>query len=212
MTAADFLLLDSGAVFSEQTVRNGQDDPATKVLDQYDLPSYDLLGAGHKFLVIDEFIDQELMLEQKDQVRAFLDQGNILFFSGHLFRPWIPGASLFVPKTIRNHHDYTVTVLDHPIFAGVKSEDITYNKGVAGFFSRGHHPVPEGAEVLLRLAGEEPITYIDRFSTKGTIVVHAGRNLLKYRHNNHSGGRIGAQFAQFLFEEHQALQTRGVQA
>ncbi|MEK3726176.1 phosphate starvation-inducible protein PhoH [Paenibacillus sp. FSL H8-0034] len=203
---ADFLLLDSGASFSEQTVRDGQSDPNTKVLDQYDFASYDLLEAGHKFLVIDEFIDQELMFEQKDRIQNFLDQGHILFFGGHLFRYWIPGASLFVPKTIHSHLDYKVTVLDHPIFEGVLSDDITYNKGVSGFFSRGHHPIPEGAEVLLRLAGEEPITYIDRLSSQGTIVVHAGRNLLKYRHKNNSAGRIGEQFYRFLYAEHQSLQ------
>ncbi|NHN32530.1 phosphate starvation-inducible protein PhoH [Paenibacillus agricola] len=209
---ADFLLLDSGASFSEQTVRDGQIDPNTKVLDQYDFASYDFLEAGHKFLVIDEFIDQELMFEQKDRIRNFLDQGHVLFFGGHLFRYWIPGASLFVPKTIHSHLDYKVTVLDHPIFEGVLSDDITYNKGVSGFFSRGHHPIPEGAEVLLRLAGEEPITYIDRLSSQGTIVVHAGRNLLKYRHGNNSAGRIGEQFYRFLYAEHQALQqTRGAQ-
>ncbi|NOU67899.1 phosphate starvation-inducible protein PhoH [Paenibacillus sp. LMG 31461] len=208
---SDFLLLDSGANFSEQTVRDGHNDPNMKVLDQYDFDAYDLLNAGHKFLILDEFIDQELMLEHKDRIKAFLDQGNILFFGGQLFRYWIPGASLFVPKTIHSYLDYQVTVLDHPIFKGVVSDDVTYNKGVAGFFSRGHHPVPEGAEVLLRLAGEEPTTYIDRHSSQGTIIVHAGRNLLKYRHVVSSAGRIGEQFYRFLYEEHQSLQLRRVQ-
>lgn len=208
VSTADFLLLDSGAHFSEQTVRDGQYDSNMKVIDQYLLPAYDLLEAGHKFIVIDEFIDQELMFEQKDRIQDFLNEGNILFFSGHLFRYWIPGASLFVPKTIHNHLDYKVTVLDHPIFDGVLSEDVTYNKGVAGFFCRGHHPIPEGAEVLLRLAGEEPITYIDRISSRGTIIVHAGRNLLKYRHSINSAGRIGEQFQRFLYEEHLMLQQR----
>lgn len=208
LAAIDFLLLDSGAIFSETTVRVGESNPGAKVLDQYDLPSYDLLGAGHKFLIIDEFIDQELMVEQQARIRAFLDQGNILFFGGHLFRSWIPGASSFVPKTIHSHHDYQITVGEHPIFEGVLSEDITYNKGVAGFFSRGHHPVPEGAEILLRLAGEEPITYIDRQSSKGTIIVHAGRNLLNYRQSHTSASRIGEQFHRFLYEEHERLQLR----
>ncbi|WP_256758387.1 ATP-binding cassette domain-containing protein [Cohnella sp. WQ 127256] len=55
------------------------------LIDQYDLASYDLLGAGHKFLIVDEFVDQELMLEQKARIEAFLNQGNILVFCGHLF-------------------------------------------------------------------------------------------------------------------------------
>lgn len=206
--AADFLLLDSGVSFSEQTVRDGQRDPKMKVLDQYELAGYNLAGAGHKFLIIDEFVDQELMLEQKDLIRAFLDRGNILVFCGHLFRHWIPGASLFVPKIIRHHLDYTVTVLDHPIFEGVLSDEITYSKGVSGFFARGHHPLPDGAEALLRLAGDEPITYIDRLSSQGTILVHAGRNLLRYRHSANSAGRIGEQLERFLYAEYRTLQQR----
>ncbi|WP_040952250.1 hypothetical protein [Gorillibacterium massiliense] len=207
-TEADFLFLDSGASFSEQNVRDSQLDPNMKVLDQYDLIDYDLCETGHKFLIVDEFIDQELMLEEQEHIEAFLNQGHILVFCGHLFRPWIPGASLFVPKTIHHHLDYTVTVLDHPIFEGVLSDDITYNKGVAGFFARGHHPLPAGAEVLLRLPGDEPVTYIDRLSSQGTIIVHSGRNLLGYRHSTNSAGRIGDQFKRFLYDEYQALQTR----
>ncbi|WDH83426.1 hypothetical protein [Paenibacillus urinalis] len=139
-SAADFLLLDSGASFSQQNVRDGDLDVRVMVLDQYDLEDYDLPQKGHKFLIIDEFIDQELMLRHRGKIKSFLDQGNILLFCGHLLRHWIPGASMFVPKTIHNHLDYTVTVLPHPIFEGVLSDDITYNKGVAGFFARGHHP------------------------------------------------------------------------
>ncbi|MFD1136582.1 phosphate starvation-inducible protein PhoH [Paenibacillus urinalis] len=208
-SAADFLLLDSGASFSQQNVRDGDLDVRVMVLDQYDLEDYDLPQKGHKFLIIDEFIDQELMLRHKGKIKSFLDQGNILLFCGHLFRHWIPGASMFVPKTIHNHLDYTVTVLPHPIFEGVLSDDITYNKGVAGFFARGHHPLPEGAEVLLTLPEGEPITYIDRNSSQGTIIVHAGRNLFRYRHMGHSSaGRIGEQLERFIYEEHEAIQHR----
>ena len=205
---ADFLLLDSGVEFSQPNVNNEKLRPKAKVIDQYDLEDYDLLGAGHKFMVIDEFVDQEYMTLCKDKIQAFLDQGNILLFQGHLFRHWIPGASLFVPKMIRHHSDYQITVLDHPIFEGVLSDDLTYNKGVAGFFSRGHHPLPEGAEVLLRLAGEEPITYIDRNSSKGTIIMHAGRYLFGYESWSNSAARIADQLERFLYTEHEAIQKR----
>ncbi|UVI28037.1 phosphate starvation-inducible protein PhoH [Paenibacillus spongiae] len=210
--SADFLLLDSGAAFSGTSVHNGHADPSTKMLDQYDLPGYDLENANHKILVMDEFIDQELMMEQKDKIKAFLDRGNILFFAGHLFRDWIPGASMFVPKTVTSYLDYVVTIQEHPIFDGVTSEDITYTRGVAGFFCRGHHPIPEGAEVLLELTGGIPITYIDRTSTNGTILLHAGRNLLKSRDTGNSSGRIGEQLYKWLYEEHEAIRMRGVQA
>ncbi len=68
----------------------------------------------------------------------------------------------------------------HPIFAGIEPDDLTFRRGVAGFFARGHHPPPPGAEVLVRLGGGEPATYVDRVSTRGTIVVHATGDLLAY--------------------------------
>ncbi|WMT40370.1 phosphate starvation-inducible protein PhoH [Paenibacillus sp. D2_2] len=204
---ADLLLLNSGTYFSTQTATALQQDLGISVLDMYRLPDYDL--SIHKFLVIDNYVDQELMSWQSAQVREFLDQGKILVFSGNLFSSWLPGGSQFVPKTIRNHRDYTVTVVKpHSIFAGVDPDDLTYNKGVSGFFARGHHPLPPHAEVLLTLPGGEPITYIDRNSTKGTILVHSGNNLLGYSHSRNTSGRIGAQLLSWLYEEYEQMITR----
>jgi hypothetical protein len=67
-----------------------------------------------------------------------------------------------------------------PIFRGIGLDELTFRRGVAGFFARGHHPVPDGAQVLTRLAGGEPATYLDRVSTAGTILVQAGSDLLGY--------------------------------
>ncbi len=60
---------------------------------------------------------------------------------------------------------------------------LDFRRGVAGFFARGHHPVPDGAEVLVRLAGGQPATYVDRVSTGGTILVQASSDLLGYPGN-----------------------------
>ncbi|NWL89198.1 phosphate starvation-inducible protein PhoH [Paenibacillus sp. 79R4] len=203
----DLLLLNSGTYFSTQTATALQQDLGISVLDMYSLPDYDL--SAHKFLVIDNYVDQELMNQHSGLIGEFLDQGKILVFSGNLFLPWLPGGSLFVPKTIRDHQDYTVTLTGlHSIFEGVNPDDLTYNKGVSGFFARGHHPIPPHAEVLLTLPGGEPITYIDRHSTKGTILVHSGNNLLGYTHSRNTSGRIGAQLIRWLYEEYEQMTTR----
>lgn len=204
----DFLLVDSGTYFSESFVWDFQREPDVSVLDMYDLPYYDL--SLHKFLIVDGFVDQELMYRQREQIRRFLDVGNILVFGGNLFRHWIPGASLFVPKTIRHFRDYSVRIHHpHPIFEGVDEDDLTYNKGVAGFFARGHHPVPPHAEILLTFVSGEPITYIDRTSTRGTILVHSGSNLLSYSARTNSAGRIGVQLRKWLYEEYERIKRRG---
>ncbi|MGQ0842632.1 MAG: hypothetical protein ACT4QF_00720, partial [Sporichthyaceae bacterium] len=99
----------------------------------------------------------------------------------HLYREWLPGAGLFVPVPDRRRSTYRVErIADHPLFAGLSPEDLTWRRGVAGFFARGHHPVPDGAQVLTWLHHDRPATYLDRSSTAGTILVHATADLAGY--------------------------------
>ena len=206
----DFALLDPKTAFGKpqsHLLDPNYQDLFTHI-DIYDLPDYDL--TVHKCLVIAGLVDQEFLYKQKEQIRHFLDQKKLLVFCGNLFRPWLPGGSNFVPKTIRHYTDYQVLIHQpHPIFAGVHPDDMTYNKGVAGFFARGHHPTPPGAEVLLTLAGGEPITYIDRNSTRGTILVHSGGDLFGYFFPGKSTGRIAIQLIDWVRDEYRQLQERG---
>jgi hypothetical protein len=146
-------------------------------LDMYELPDADL--SAYRAMIIPGGVDQELLFRERDTVRGFLDAGRVLLFSGQLVRPWLPGIGLFVPREIRSHRDYAVKIAGpHPIFANVREEDLTMRQGLAGFFARGHNPPPEGVEVLLELPGSEPIAYIDRVSTGGTMLIHSGGDLL----------------------------------
>lgn len=201
----DILMLDAGNAFGLQRRDNPFFLEHFKMIDQYQLADENL--DSYKCLVISMFVDQEFLVVQKEKIRRFLDNKNIIIFSGHLFRNWLPGTSHFVPRTIHSHLDYVVSIAKpHPIFEGVDSDAMTYNKGVAGFFARGHHPIPEGAEVLLTLPENEPVTYIDRNSTNGIILVHAGNDLFGYMDNEKSTDRISSQLLQWIHEEYQQLQ------
>ena len=147
-------------------------------LDCYAIGSIDL----HRYaaLIVTPNVDQEYLARQQRRIRDYLDRGGVVVFGGHLHREWLPGASSFVPLTNRSLDGYRVVeVADHPIFRGMGT-GMTFRRGVAGFFARGHHPLPPGAEVLTRLFGGEPATYLDRVSTAGTIVVQATSDLLSY--------------------------------
>lgn len=147
-------------------------------IDCYALGSTDL--AQYAALIITPNVDQEHLARQHRVIRGYLDGGGVVVFGGHLHRDWLPGASAFVPLTNQSLSGYRVVeVADHPIFRGI-GDELTFRRGVAGFFARGHHPVPAGAEVLTRLAGGEPSTYLDRVSTAGTILVQATSDLLSY--------------------------------
>jgi hypothetical protein len=137
--------------------------------------------ARYAVLIITPTVDQEQLARHRGAIRNFLHGGGVVIFGGHLHRDWLPGASPFVPLAERSLATYRVVeVADHPIFRGVQPSELTYRRGVAGFFARGHHPVPDGAQVLTRLAGGEPATYLDQVSTAGTILVQASSDLLGY--------------------------------
>ncbi|WP_300010136.1 hypothetical protein [Pseudonocardia sp.] len=163
-------------------------------IDLYDLTRADL--GRYRVLVVPGMADQEHLARHRDVIHRYLDGGGVLLFCGQIHRDWLPGASRFVALDPPSLRSYRVAELaPHPIFDGVEPDDLTFRRGVAGFFARGHHPPPPGAEVLARLAGGEPATYLDRVSTRGTIVVHANGDLLGYGGQTDStAARLPGQF------------------
>lgn len=154
---AEIGLVDSGSFFVEEQL--SQLGEAVEPLDIYEFPNLEL--SRFSGLLFPGSVDQKWLYQQRKLVENFLDTGRVVVFCGHLFRQWLPGARPFVPKGIHSFRDYEVRIANsHPIFAGVRPEDLTYRRGIAGFFARGHHPPPPQSEVLLRLAGGEPITYL----------------------------------------------------
>ncbi|QYN37511.1 hypothetical protein K1T35_09865 [Pseudonocardia sp. DSM 110487] len=167
-------------------------------LDRTDLSRYALL-------VVPATVDQEHLARHRHVIRDYLDEGGVLLFGGQLHRDWLPGASSFVPLPRPSLDAYRVAwIADHPIFAGVEPDDLTFRRGVAGFFARGHHPLPPGAEVLVRLAGGEPATYVDRTSTRGTILVHASGDLLGYDRADGTSSRLSGQLIDWARAEARA--------
>lgn len=198
------LKLDPGHAFGVNGRMQKDMDNESKVIEQYDFAYADLSKVD--VLIIPNFIDQEFLFSQRGKIAGFLAEKKIVVFCGHLFREWLPGCSPFMPKYIRNYRDYEVfPAANSLIFEGVTTEDMTFNKGVAGFFARGYHHAPAGAEILLTFANGKSVTYIDRTSTYGTILVHAGRDLLGYAEENKSTDRIRPQFLAWLEAEVQAL-------
>lgn len=206
-----YLMLDTGTAFGINEKHKSYLQEHFTVIDQYDLAQTKL--DDYHCLAISRYVDQEFLMTQKEKIKEFLNQKKIVTFCGHIFCDWLPGTSHFIPKEITNFLDYTVSIAKpHPIFEGVLPDDMTFSKGVAGFFAKGHHPVPEGAEVLLTLPDQEPITYIDRHSTKGTIFVHGGKDLFINKNQNNSTNRISDQLIQWVQDEYSMLQKGSVTA
>lgn len=205
MAQKDILFLDPGHAFGIENRTNQFMVENFTIVDQYSFADMDL--TPFKCIVVHDFIDQESMYRNRVKLEAFLNERNIVIWGGHLVKEWLPGCPLFVPKQINKHSDYEISVVnEHPIFVGVATDEMTYNKGVAGFFARGSHtPVPDGAEVLLTLPDGASITYIDRNTTNGTILAHAGRDLFAQRMQNKTTDRISLQLLAWIHDEAKAL-------
>ncbi|WP_127782950.1 hypothetical protein [Rhodococcus sp. X156] len=178
-------------------------------IDCYDLSDATL--GPHQVLVIGSNVDQEHLARRRGVVRRFLDAGKVVIFCGHLNQDWLPGARHFEPVIPPRRKNYKVTeAADHPVFRGVALEHMSERRGVAGFFARGHHPVPDGAEVLVRLVGGQPVTYVDRVSTAGTIFVHATGDLFGYATGlaDNTAAKIPGQLADWAAAEASQLQNQ----
>jgi hypothetical protein len=140
-------------------------------IDTNDLPSTDRSGfSGH---IISGRVDQEFLLRQRDQLRAFLDAGKVVVYSGQMFRPWLPGAQDAVLVDIASMGGTdAVTYQPHAIVGDIDPAAFGAN------FVHGYYPTPEGAEALAALPDGKAVIYIDRTSSGGTILLHAGINFM----------------------------------
>lgn len=185
------LVLDAQSSVISSHDHLGAED-GVEVVDVYELPSVDL--DRHAAILVSDMVDQEFLWRERDVVASFLERGRVVVFCGQLLRAWLPGCGTFLPASIGSMRDYAVHLVEpHPVFAGVEARDLTFRRGVAGFFARGHHPPPPGAQVLAALAGGQPTTWIDRATTPGTVFAHAGNSLLFYAQIDSTAARVAPQ-------------------
>jgi len=213
MTTMKIVKLSGGHAFGvEGRAMAASNEPMDHItnLDQYELSTANL--KEFNVLVITDFIDQEFLFEKKQIIEEFLNDGKIVIACTHIFRAWLPGVNLFMPKKIKNHTDYDLKVInEHSIFHGVDMNELAVRKGVYGFYARGYHPLTnKNAEVVLAFQDETPITYIDRTTTKGTILAHSARDLLSYATGDNSTQLIAIQTLKWIEQELAQLEKEKV--
>jgi hypothetical protein len=86
----------------------------------------------------------------------------------------------------------------HPVFEGVDMADLTYRRGVAGFYARGHNPPPPGAIALTGLGpGRAPCDWVYERPAGGRIFMHAGNDLWMYAGSVCSAARMVPQLCRW---------------
>lgn len=150
------------------------------------LPIYELEHTDlHAFscLVISNSADQRYLQRCRPQLQRYLSHGGRIAFSGHVAYPFLDELSPYQPTPERGLPGLQVHNLGtHPIWAGICDADLTYRKGVAGFYGRGYNPPPPGAVVTTTLGTQQqlPLDWILRLPAGGELLVHAGNDFLSF--------------------------------
>ncbi len=121
-------------------------------------------------------LDQIGWLRFAVPVRRLLERGGRWVFNGHVLRPFLPGLAVYLPLSAPRRTDLVLSRLaDHPVFAGIDQQLLATNRGVAGFYGRGHNPMPAGGTAVNGIGPHLlPIDWEWSPPFGGRILVHAG--------------------------------------
>ncbi|WP_197492687.1 hypothetical protein [Marinobacter sp. LQ44] len=150
-------------------------------IPMYALASTDL--SAFCCIVITNYADQRELLRCREQLQCYLQQGGKLVFNGHVVHPFLDELRPYRPTHEPGLAGLQVHNLNaHPIFAGIESSELTYRKGVAGFYGRGFNPPPAGAQVLNELGKQArlPLDWTYPYPGGGQLLVHAGNDFLSF--------------------------------
>lgn len=159
----------------------------------------DMSWDGIEALLFSMHADQRYLAERAERVASFIEAGGTVVVNGQIAYPFLPGVGAYVPAARQSPAGLAIRrVAEHPIWNGVSERDLTFRRGVAGFYGRGGHQAPAGADVI-HTVGEhaEPLDFIYSFGA-GRVLVHGGNDLWQYGGGD-STSRIAPQLIAWLF-------------
>jgi len=135
-------------------------------------------------VAVTSHIDQCGLQRHSAWLNTFLDANGCLLWNGPVAHSPLPDLQSFVPLAQRNLAGLRVQRLaEHALMAGIAAEDLTFRRGVAGFWGRGHNPAPPGALLLNGLGvqpQQAPVDWLWQRPLGGWILMHAGNDWLSF--------------------------------
>lgn len=151
-------------------------------------------------ILIEAHMDQRALMAWRQELEEHLSAGGLIVFNGHLAYPLFNGLEPFRVAAGRSRDDLVLErVHEHPIFAGVDCEHLSFRRGVAGFYARGGNPPPKEATVIHRLKKDgTPVDWIWQRPQGGVILMHSGNNMWMYQNDATSASRIAPQLLTWI--------------
>ncbi len=159
-------LLYNGVCYQEALSRPGE-----PLADFARLPIHDLASVAledYDVLLAPRSCDGEVLRARRHQLARFLDAGGVLLAFGEQWTDPFPGCAWRAecPADIRP----PIVVAAHPLFAGYDADELHWHPAHERWCCHGHFMAPAGAEVLVTNDEGDVWTYIDRATTRGTIL------------------------------------------
>lgn len=147
-----------------------------EVIDQYQLSPGIL--EGRKAILVTMHQDLRWLERNRLLLESFTARGGTLVVQGQAAYRYHEALSIYEPFPRPGLADYPVTRLrSHPVFDGLDFDLLNLRKGVAGFYTRGSNPPPDGATVITAMAeGRVPVDWMLPWG-KGGLLVHSGNDV-----------------------------------
>jgi hypothetical protein len=168
--------------------------------DIYDLELLDLPRV--RGLLIGIGADEIYLARQRDLLNGFVWMGGVVVACSQVARPYLHGLCPFEPIEHHRPADLEIRRLTpHPVWDGVRPGDLTFRKGVAGFYGRGYYPqLPPGATAINGIGpGGLALDFVYPFGT-GEILVHGGNDLWGYRDEATTAARMTPQLLRWILD------------
>jgi hypothetical protein len=132
-------------------------------------------------IVLTMHSDQRHLARQTDRLMAYLNDGGSIIFNGHVAHTFLPCLTPFHPITQNGLESLRIHIeTPHPLTEGLNSDDLTFQRSVAGFYGRGTNPAPGGATILTSIGPDRaPVDWLFEHG-EGKLYVHAGNDCFSF--------------------------------
>lgn len=166
--------------------------------DLYDLDALAL--QDYAAILVSMHVDQRFLATRADVLDHYLRQGGTVVANGHIAYPFLRDLTAFRPLRDYNVDDLTVKRrVPHPVWDGVVEIELTFRRGVAGFYGRGGHQPPAGATVVHTIGARELAVDFTYQVGRGRVLFHGGNDLWQYASAKDTTARIVPQLFEWIY-------------